>query len=233
MLDAVADVVSDGPSGGDASAPTVSLVTPNIGSSAGGWKLTVTGSNYVNGAVITIDGNACSSVMWVNSTTLTAIAPAYSSANGSTTGQSVTVTNPDLESGTGSGTPGSYFYLPSNKPIVMFQRGDVGVTGGSSVTGWADQSGNGNNWSQFATAAQPGTGMNYNFTSLSYLTLNGTAQFMTNTFASPITNGVATMFVVGNFTGTNSNVGSAMQGASSSADITTIQSILKATSNTP
>jgi hypothetical protein len=197
----VADAGDSGPAvDANTPAPTVSLVTPNLGASLGGWKVTVTGSNFVNGAGVTINGSACKNVVWVNATTLTATTPAYSTPNGSTNAQTVTVTNPDHGSGTGSGVAGSYFYLPSNSPIVMFQRGDVGITVGTFVSGWADQSGNGNDWSQPTVANQPGTGTNYNGTGLGYLTFNGTSDFMTNTFAKPISSGIASMFVVGNFT---------------------------------
>jgi hypothetical protein len=205
VADADADAGDSGP-GVDANtpAPTVSLVSPNLGASVGGWKVTITGSNFVKGAGVVINGSACKNVVWVSSTTLTATTPAYSTPNGSTNAQTVTVTNPDHASGTGGGVAGSYFYLPSNSPIVMFQRGDVGITVSTFVSGWTDQSGNGNDWSQPTVANQPGAGTNYNSTGLGYLTFNGTSDFMTNTFVSPISSGIASMFVVGNFTLTTS-----------------------------
>jgi hypothetical protein len=214
---------TDSGPGVDASllAPAVSLVTPNLGSSVGGWTITVTGSNFVSGAGITINGSPCKSVVWVSPTTLTATTPPFSTPNGSSNAQSVVVTNPDHQAGTGAGVAGSYFYLPSNSPIVMFQRGDVGITVSTFVSGWADQSGNGNDWSQPTVAHQPGTSPNYNGTGLRYLTFDGTTDYMTNTFTTPISAGVASMFVVGNFTTTTSAspVSALFLGGSGSTDL--------------
>jgi hypothetical protein len=203
-VDATPDAGSDGavkdsePADSRGPAPTVTLVTPNLGSSAGGWAVTVTGSNFASGATIAIAGHACTQVTWKSATTLTALAPAYVTMDGASMAQTVTVTNPDLGSGSGSGVAASYFYLPSNRPILMFERADVGVTTGASVAGWADQSGNGNHWSQAAVTSQPALGANYNATGLPYLVFNGSTDYMTNTFATAIPSGLATMFLVGN-----------------------------------
>src|ERR1039458_1406067 len=58
--------------------PTVSSVSPNSGSTAGGTAVTITGTNFVAGATATFGGTAATSVVVVNSTTITATTPAGS-----------------------------------------------------------------------------------------------------------------------------------------------------------
>ncbi|MFA6959030.1 MAG: M36 family metallopeptidase [Thermoanaerobaculia bacterium] len=76
--------------------PTVSVtsVTPNNGSMLGGTPVTIAGSNFVSGATVTFDGLAATSVVFVNSTQITAKTPAH--AIGAV---NVLVTNPDTSSG--------------------------------------------------------------------------------------------------------------------------------------
>ena len=57
--------------------PTVSSVTPNSGSTAGGTAVTITGTNFAAGATVTFGGTAATNVVAVNSTTLTATTPAH------------------------------------------------------------------------------------------------------------------------------------------------------------
>jgi hypothetical protein len=54
----------------------VTNVTPSCGSTAGGMSVTITGSNFVSGATVTIGGLAATSVVIVNSNTVTASTPA-------------------------------------------------------------------------------------------------------------------------------------------------------------
>jgi len=58
--------------------PTVSSVSPNNGSTAGGTSVTITGTNFAAGATVTFGSAAATNVMVVNSTTITAVAPAGS-----------------------------------------------------------------------------------------------------------------------------------------------------------
>ena len=53
-------------------APTVSSVSPNSGSTAGGTAVTITGTNYAAGATVTFGSTAATNVVVVNSTTITA-----------------------------------------------------------------------------------------------------------------------------------------------------------------
>ena len=77
------------------SLPGVLSVLPNIGCTNGGMPITVTGTNFLNGATITIGGVAASGVVFVNSNTLTAVTPANSSG-----AKNVVVNNPDASAGT-------------------------------------------------------------------------------------------------------------------------------------
>lgn len=78
--------------------PTVSSVIPATGPTAGGTLVTINGSGFLSGATVTIGGAACSSVVRVNSTTITAVSPA-----GVAGARDVVVTNPDAQSTTLSG----------------------------------------------------------------------------------------------------------------------------------
>jgi len=72
--------------------PGVVGVTPGCGNTAGGTSITINGSNFVNGAMVTIDGVAATNVIFVNSTMLTATTPA-----GTVGAKTVVVTNPDTQ----------------------------------------------------------------------------------------------------------------------------------------
>ena len=58
--------------------PTVSSVSPNSGSTAGGTAVTITGTNFAAGATVTFGATAATNVVVVNSTTITATTPAGS-----------------------------------------------------------------------------------------------------------------------------------------------------------
>jgi hypothetical protein len=57
-------------------APTVTSVSPNSGSTAGGTPVTITGTSFAAGATVTFGGAAATNVVVVNSTTITATTPA-------------------------------------------------------------------------------------------------------------------------------------------------------------
>ena len=83
--------------------PTVVSITPASGPSAGATFVTISGSAFVPTPTVTIGGAAATSVAFVNSGSLTAITPA-----GSVGARDVVVTNPDLQSGS---LTGSFTYL--------------------------------------------------------------------------------------------------------------------------
>lgn len=77
------------------SPPGVLSISPTIGCAAGGTSITISGTNFLNGATVSIGGVAASSVVFVNSNTLTAVTPANSAG-----AMNVVVTNPDTSMGT-------------------------------------------------------------------------------------------------------------------------------------
>jgi beta-glucanase (GH16 family) len=56
----------------------VTAVNPSVGCVAGGTSITISGSNFLSGATITIGGVPATSVVFVNTNTLTAVTPANS-----------------------------------------------------------------------------------------------------------------------------------------------------------
>ncbi len=107
-------------------APTISLVSPNYGPVAGGATITVTGSQFMNGALVTIGGVACNSITFVSSTSLTCITPP-----GSNGAKSVVVTNPDAQSAT---LTNSFTYSNGMAPVVTALYPNFGpLAGGTTV----------------------------------------------------------------------------------------------------
>ena len=74
--------------------PTVSSVSPNSGTTAGGTAVTITGTHFATGAAVTFGGSAATNVVVVSGTQITATTPA-----GSAGAVTVTVTNPGAQSG--------------------------------------------------------------------------------------------------------------------------------------
>lgn len=74
--------------------PTVTGIDPVSGTTAGGTPVTITGTNFLDGATVTIDGVPCTDVVFVSSISLTAVTPI-----GSLGAKDVVVTN-DVELGT-------------------------------------------------------------------------------------------------------------------------------------
>src|SRR5208337_4308613 len=105
-------------------APTVTSVSPNSGTTAGGTAVTITGTNFATGATVKFGTTAATNVVVVNSTTITATAPAH--AAGAVT---VTVT---VNGQSGSLTNG-YTYVVA--PTVTSVSPNSGTTaGGAAVT---------------------------------------------------------------------------------------------------
>lgn len=101
-----------------AAAPTVTAITPNTGSTAGGDAITnLAGTGFVNGATVKIGGASATSVVFVSSTKLTCVTPA-----GSSGAKDVVVTNPDTQTGTGTGlfTYASSFTPADLNPMVFW-----------------------------------------------------------------------------------------------------------------
>jgi phosphatidylserine/phosphatidylglycerophosphate/cardiolipin synthase-like enzyme len=112
-----------------AAVPTVSSVTPNSGTTAGGTSVSITGTNFANGATVSFGGTAASNVNVTNSTTITATTPAHAAG-----AVSIVVTNPDNQSGTLAN--GFTYNAPSAPaPTVSTVSPTSGTTaGGTAVT---------------------------------------------------------------------------------------------------
>lgn len=85
--------------------PTVTAVSPASGSTAGGMAVSITGTNFQNGATVTVGGSAASSVVFVSSTRITAVVPAHAAGK-----VAVVVTNPTTQAGTLN--PGFFYAAP-------------------------------------------------------------------------------------------------------------------------
>jgi hypothetical protein len=81
---------------------TVTNVAPSTGPTSGFTPVTITGTNFLAGATVTIGGKAASHVIVVNASTITALTP-FGPANEQVSQPvSVTVTNTDASSGSAS-----------------------------------------------------------------------------------------------------------------------------------
>ena len=107
--------------------PTLTSISPNVGSPLGGTAVTLSGSNFVGGATVTIGGSAATNVTVVNGTTITASTPANSLGT-----VNVTVTNPDGDSATLSGGFTYVSYPPPSLASISPSSGST--NGGTSVT---------------------------------------------------------------------------------------------------
>jgi hypothetical protein len=78
--------------------PTVTSIDPAEGDVAGGTAVTITGTDFVDGATVTLGGDAAASVIFVGSTSITCDTPAHAAG-----AVDVVVTNPDLQTDTLAG----------------------------------------------------------------------------------------------------------------------------------
>lgn len=105
-------------------APTVVSVTPNQGALGGGTAVTISGTNFAVGATATFGGSACTSLLVLNSTTITCVTP-MQLITGSV---AVTVTNPDNQFG--SLANGYSYYL---SPTISSVSPNAGIISGGTV----------------------------------------------------------------------------------------------------
>jgi hypothetical protein len=156
---------------GPAPAPTIGSISPSSGTSSGGTPVTVTGTGFSSGAMVTIGGLAATNVVVVSSTSITAITPAH--AEGLV---SVSVTNSDGQSATRSN---AYTYTaavpvaPSNLTAVAMSSSQIDLRWSevsSNETGFTiEQSSDGITFTQINTVganttAYSDTGLRFNKT---------------------------------------------------------------------
>jgi hypothetical protein len=109
-----------------AAAPTVGSISPATGTTNGGTAVTITGTNFVSGATVTIGGAAATGVNVASATSITATTPA-----GTAGAADVRVTTIG-----GSGVlAGGYTYTSAAAPTVASLNVTTGTTnGGTAVT---------------------------------------------------------------------------------------------------
>ena len=104
--------------------PTVTAISPSLGPTSGGKRVTITGTNFVDGATVTIGGNAATDVV-ITATKIYAKTPA-----GSAGSADVVVSNPASQSDT---LTAGFTYIP--KPTVTSISPTSGpITGGTGIT---------------------------------------------------------------------------------------------------
>lgn len=111
---------------GSSGFPTISSISPVVGSTAGGTLVTINGTNFLSGAVVHF-GQAAAASSYINSTTLQATAPP-SATEGVVT---VSVTNPGNSNAAKLLQSFTYHYPPS---LTSITPSTSPVTGGSKVT---------------------------------------------------------------------------------------------------
>jgi hypothetical protein len=107
--------------------PTITAVSPNSGSTLGGTFVTITGTNFINGATVSFGGTSSGSVGFNNSTQLIVYATPPHAAGA----VNVVVTNPDSQ--TATLTNGFAFTL-STPTITAVSPNSGSTVGGTLVT---------------------------------------------------------------------------------------------------
>jgi hypothetical protein len=109
-------------------APTLSSVAPTTGANTGGNTITLTGTNFVFGATVTVGGSTAGSVNVVSGTSITCVVPNLSTVAGPV---AVVVTNPDNQ----TASLGAGYSLTGPAPAFTSINANSGPrTGGTTVT---------------------------------------------------------------------------------------------------
>lgn len=112
------------PAGPVVPAPTVSTVSPASGPTSGGTAVTITGTNFLNGASVSFGGTAATAVTFNSATQLTATAPARAAGI-----VGVTVTNP----GGLNATKANAFTYVATPTISSVSPASGSTAGGTAV----------------------------------------------------------------------------------------------------
>lgn len=103
--------------------PTITSVTPAVGPAAGGNTITIAGTNFDSGSVITVDGAACTTQTFVSAASMTCVLPAHAAG-----AVAVVVTNPDTITATDT-------YTYQDPPVISSVSPTNGpLTGGTAIT---------------------------------------------------------------------------------------------------
>src|SRR5436190_976779 len=107
-------------------APTITAVAPASGSINGGTAITITGTNFLSGATVSVGGAAATGVVVVNGTTITATTPAHA-----TGAVAVIVTNTDGRVGSLSN---AFTYVSTAPTVNSVAPGAGPTSGGTTIT---------------------------------------------------------------------------------------------------
>ena len=118
------------------SAPSVTAISPSTGSTARPTPVTISGTGFLAGATVTVDAMAAK-VTVVNSTTITAIAPAHASGLAD-----VVVINP----GGLRGTLTAAFTYSFDEPFTLTPSTNVVDAGGQMSVSWTAPGGRAGDW---------------------------------------------------------------------------------------
>jgi hypothetical protein len=105
--------------------PGLTSVSPTSGPTAGGTTLTITGSGFVAGATVRVNGVAATGVTFVSSTQLRANTPAASAGT-----YAIQVTNPDSQAAT---LASAFTYTAPASPTISAVSPASGPTGGGTA----------------------------------------------------------------------------------------------------
>jgi Domain of unknown function (DUF4082)/IPT/TIG domain len=108
-----------------ATAPTLSSISPTLGPVSGGTMVTLTGSNFADGATVSFGSAGASSVTFISATELEAVSPPGSAGNAS-----VVVTNP----GGQSASLANAFIYSSGPTVTSVSPNSGSASGGTTVT---------------------------------------------------------------------------------------------------
>jgi photosystem II stability/assembly factor-like uncharacterized protein len=107
-------------------APTLTSVMPNTGTTTGGVAITLTGTGFRTGAVVTLGGVPATSVVVVGSTSITAMTPQHAAG-----AVSVSVTNTDGQSST---LAGAFTYAAPPLAVTSVYPGTGTSEGGTLLS---------------------------------------------------------------------------------------------------
>ncbi len=130
--DAIRWIYGDGGNSCTSQPPTVTSISPTFGATAGGTLVTVSGTNFVTGASLSIGGVAATGVTVVSSTTITGTTGPHAAGV-----VDVVVTNPDTLTGTLAGgftySTGAAFFTVTPCRLVD-TRNPPGPSGGPALS---------------------------------------------------------------------------------------------------
>ena len=108
---------------------TITSVSPNAGVAGGGTAVTITGTGFASGSTVTFGGNLATSVVYVNSTRITAVSP----TGGLGTTVDVIVQTPSSGSSIPTGSDQFQYYTATPR-VTAISPASGPVAGGGTVT---------------------------------------------------------------------------------------------------